>query len=151
MCDEKAKGHNARESSFLHFLYSSLQQRNICFATAGRRRNGTLRETAITPAQREAEVAPSQRFICAKLKLSRGAGCGVYDVAGKEKALQIRSRRWCNRILTGLPALLTTSFPRIAKYGILIFNFISSKSNFTVQKPPQIRRRIGRIKCPCKP
>lgn len=57
LCDEKAKGHNARESSFSHFLYSALQQRNICFATAGRRRNGTLRETAITPAQREAKVA----------------------------------------------------------------------------------------------
>ena len=68
LCDEKEKGHNARESSFLHFLYGALQQRNICFATADRRRNGTLRETAITPAQREAEVIPSRRFICAKLK-----------------------------------------------------------------------------------
>lgn len=44
--------------------------------------------------------------------------------------------------------LLTTSFPRIAEYGILIFNFISSKSNFTVQKPPQIRRRIGELNAP---
>ena len=85
MCDEKAKGHNARESSFLHFLYSTLQQRNICFAAAGRRRNGTLREAAITPAQREAEVAPSQQFICAKLKVSRGTGCGVAMLRAKKK------------------------------------------------------------------
>ena len=78
---KKRKAITRGKAVFLHFLYGALQQ--ICFATAGRRRNGTLRETAITPAQREAEVAPSQQFICAKLKVSRGAGYGVCDVVRK--------------------------------------------------------------------
>lgn len=75
-CDGKAKDITRGKAAF-HISFPTVSNSEIFVP---QQQTGAARETEIG--------APSGRFICAELKVSRGADRGVYNVARQENALQ---------------------------------------------------------------